>query len=791
MAATFKGIINVDIRDSVPGLGAVRAAEGARGRAERRLHRPRRRRLLGAGLLRRADRDAEHRPDRRATGVRYTQWHTTALCSPTRSCLLTGRNHTRNSMACITEAAIGFPNASGTIPPENGHAPEILGERGWNTYMVGKWHLCPDDEMNLASTRRNWPTRPRLRALLRLPRRRDQPVVSRPRLRQPPRRPAAHARGGLPPDRWTSPTRRSSSSRTPRRSRRTSRSSSTTRPGPATRRTTRRRSGSTSTRAASTWATRRCASRRSRARRSSGIVPEDTELPPINPIGTPETRTGPDGKPFPALDVTRPWDSLVGGRAAAVLPHGRGLRRLPRARRRPDRPAARLPRGDRAAREHDDRRRLRQRRQRRGRPERLGQREQVLQRHPGRRSRQNLRDARRARRPEDLQPLPQRLGDGVQHAVQDVEALRVQRRHAATRASSPGRRASRPRGEIRDQYHHAIDIVPTILDCLGVEPPETIKGHVQSRFDGVSMRYSFDDAAMPDARARRSSTRCSARAAIWHEGWKAVTDPPARSAAGATSTTTRGSSTTPTSTAPSCTTSPAEHPEKLRELVNLWFAEAGANGAFPLDDRSALEIMHHAAPAADAARATATSTTPDVAEVPESQAVNVRNRSYAIGARRRHPRRRAPRACCSPTARGSAATPSTSRTTGCTTSTTSSACFEQKIVADRGRADRREPDPVGRVRRRTARTRPASPTGTLSLYHGEQKVGEGRIKTQPGKFMHRRRGALRRPRQRRPGHRRLPGRAALARSPAARSTASPSTSAASPTSTSSARPKRC
>ena len=41
-----------------------------------------------------------------------------------------------------------------------------------------------------------------------------------------------------------------------------------------------------------------------------GIVPTDTELPPINPIGTPETRTGPDGQPFPPLDVTRPWDSL-------------------------------------------------------------------------------------------------------------------------------------------------------------------------------------------------------------------------------------------------------------------------------------------------------------------------------------------------------------------------------------------------------------------------------------------------------------------------------------------------
>ena len=41
-----------------------------------------------------------------------------------------------------------------------------------------------------------------------------------------------------------------------------------------------------------------------------GIVPADTELPPINPIGTPQTRTGPDGQPFPAVDTTRPWDTL-------------------------------------------------------------------------------------------------------------------------------------------------------------------------------------------------------------------------------------------------------------------------------------------------------------------------------------------------------------------------------------------------------------------------------------------------------------------------------------------------
>ena len=60
-------------------------------------------------------------------------------------------------MACITEAASGFPNASGHIPGECAMIPAVLGERGFNTYIVGKWHLCPEDEMNNASTKKDWP----------------------------------------------------------------------------------------------------------------------------------------------------------------------------------------------------------------------------------------------------------------------------------------------------------------------------------------------------------------------------------------------------------------------------------------------------------------------------------------------------------------------------------------------------------------------------------------------------------------------------------------------------------
>ena len=64
-----------------------------------------------------------------------------------------------------------------------------------------------------------------------------------------------------------------------------------------------------------------------------GIVPPDTELPPINPIGTPETRTGPNGEPFPRARRHPTVGLALGRRAAAVQPDGRGVRRIHGARR--------------------------------------------------------------------------------------------------------------------------------------------------------------------------------------------------------------------------------------------------------------------------------------------------------------------------------------------------------------------------------------------------------------------------------------------------------------------------
>ena len=92
-----------------------------------------------------------------AGGLRYSNLHTTALCSPSRSCMLTGRNHHSNGMACITEGSMGYPGSNGIIPFENGFLSEILLQRGYNTYAVGKWHLTPAEQTSAAGPYDRWP----------------------------------------------------------------------------------------------------------------------------------------------------------------------------------------------------------------------------------------------------------------------------------------------------------------------------------------------------------------------------------------------------------------------------------------------------------------------------------------------------------------------------------------------------------------------------------------------------------------------------------------------------------
>ncbi len=284
------------------------------------------------------------------------------------------------------------------------------------------------------------------------------------------------------------------------------------------------------------------------------------------------------------------------------------------------------------------------------------------------------------------------------------------------------------KGEIREQYHHAIDLVPTILDALGVEAPDTIKGHTQSRFDGVSMRYSFDDGAAPGQRHTQFFSMLGSRG-IWHDGWKAITTHPTRpgtfqiydewayhglrdrrdlhNLAG-------------------------EHPEKVRELVNLWYAEAGANGGFPLDDRSALEIFTSKRPQLSEPR-TRYVYFPNHAEVPEAQAVVVRGRSFVIGALVDIPEPGAQGVLFAQGSRfgGHSLYVKDNRlhyvnsfvgiVEQTVVATEDLPTGEDVILSASFVKDGEDPPPVA--------------TGILSLFHGDTMVGEGRIKLQPGGYM--------------------------------------------------------
>lgn len=90
-------------------------------------------------------------------GLRYTNMHTTALCSPTRGCILTGRNHHSIGLASITETSTGYPGYNGILPFDKGMLSEMLLQKGYNTFCVGKWHLSPPEHQTPAGPYDRWP----------------------------------------------------------------------------------------------------------------------------------------------------------------------------------------------------------------------------------------------------------------------------------------------------------------------------------------------------------------------------------------------------------------------------------------------------------------------------------------------------------------------------------------------------------------------------------------------------------------------------------------------------------
>jgi len=719
MAKPFNGVINIDIQDSTPdwtpfaqpvppdgapsvmyvvlddvGFSALESYGGA-------IKTPNIDRIVKKGLL-------------------YTNFHTTALCSPTRSCLLTGRNHTTNGMACISEASSGFPNASGHIPLECAMAPEILGEQGWSTFMVGKWHLCAEDEENLASRRLGWPsgrgfdrwygfigaeTNQWYPDLIHDNHTVDPPMTPeegyhlsvditdkamsyiRDMKAVAPDKPwflyyafgAGHAPHHVPKE-WADKYKGQFDM--------------------------------------GYEAYRETVFEK---QKKMGIISKNAELSPINPY---TDLKGPEGQAWPDLDVVRPWKTLKADEKklfsrmaevyAGFISHadhqlGRMLDYL----------------------------------------EESGQIDNTLiiivsdngasgEGGPNGSVNEN----------KFMNGIPDSIEDNLEYL--DVLGSTKTYNHYPTgwawAFNTPfkmWKRYSNYQGGtadpmivswpaqikkpgIRHQYQHAIDIVPTIYDCLGVEMPDTYRGATQIPLEGASFKATFHD---PKAAGRKTQfySMLSTRG-IYHDGWKAASVTPATPDAWGNFPTQRWELFN-TETDPSeCHDVADKHPDKLAELESLWWAQAGMYNAMPLESRTAVDILDTPRPQLAKAR-DQYEYYPDCAEVPEAVAVNVRNRSYSITADVNIESKDA----------GGVLFAHGCRFGGHALYVKDGLLkYDYNYVGEEDQyVVSTKPIPTGDCRLSASfekKGKAMPTTGTLSLYINDEKVGEGKIKTQPGKF---------------------------------------------------------
>ena len=720
MAKPFKGVVNVDISRSTPDW-APYAQPVARDGAPNILYI-----VLDdvgfsamepfGGLIRtpNINRIAER-------GLVYSNFHTTALCSPTRSCLLTGRNHTTNSMGSITEAAAGFPNSSGHIPFECGNIAEVVGERGWNTFMVGKWHLTPEDEMNLASTKRQWPLGrgfERFYGFLGAETNQWYPDLIHDN--HPVEQPATPEQGyhfstditdhalafirdakAVAPEKpfflYYCPGACHAPHHAPKE-------------------------WSDKYRGAFDMGYEAYREQVFQRQQALGILPEEAELSPINPY---IDRTSRDGKTWPELDTVRPWEPLsdeekrLFARMAEVyagfLSHadneiGRLLGYLEESGQLENTIIV-IVSDNGASGEGGPNGSVNENKLFNGLPDKIEENLAFL---------------------DDLgTPLTyNHYPTGWAWAFNTPFKLwkRYSNYEGGTAdpmiVSWPARITATG---IRRQYTHAVDIVPTLYESLEIELPETLKGYTQFPLEGISFAKSFDDEAADTGKTTQFYSM-GGTAAIWHEGWKAASLTPAAPDMWADYAGQTWELFDTTTDPTECHDLAEQHPDKLRELVNLWWVEAGKYNALPLENRGVVEILGTERPQIAKQRSRYLYY-PGTAEVPESVAPNIRNRSYTVAVEVDVESADASGVLFSHGARfgGHALYAKDGKLKYVYNWV---GMFEQIVESTEG-------IPTGHVVLsasfdREGDTMPAE--GTLTLYFGDRQVGQGRIKTQPGKF---------------------------------------------------------
>lgn len=551
-------------------------------------------------------------------GLIYTQWHTTAVCSPTRSCFLTGRNHHANGFGTISEAASGFPGYNGHIPLENGTIAHILRNAGWSTFWVGKNHNVPVDAFSIGASKKAWPlglgydrfygfiggeTNQWYPELIE-----DNHFIDQPA--QPEDgyhfskdiadkaisfiRDSRQSEPGKPWYMWYCP----GANHAPHHA-------------PQDYIDKYKGQFDDGYEAYREWVLARMIER--------GILPQGTELTPINPL--------PDDI-LPEGDRVRPWGELSAdekrlfSRMAEVyaamseytdVEIGRLIDYL----------------------------------------EESGQLDNTLifycadngasgEGSPSGSVNENLFFNGY---PDDVQrnlAMIDKLGspDTYNHyptgwAVAFSTPYKMFKRYASYAGGTCDPlvihwpKGIRAKGEVRHQYHHCTDIVPTILQCCGVPMPEEIDGVKQSPLPGVSMAYSFDQPATPTAKQTQYYEMAGTRG-VWHKGWKASTvHGPMPSDQGHFDQDRWELFDTEADRAEARDLA-AEHPERLEQLKAIWFEEATRNNVLPLNDAS-VRMMHeelefHAAPP----KTGRYTYYPGTSEVPEATAARTLGSSFKI-----------------------------------------------------------------------------------------------------------------------------------------------------------------
>jgi arylsulfatase A-like enzyme len=558
-------------------------------------------------------------------GVKYSNFHTTALCSPTRASLLTGRNATSNGMATIAEFSAGFPGISCRIPFENGFVPEVLTEHGYNTYCVGKWHLTPGEETDMSSYKGRWPLgRGFERFYGFLGGESNQWYPDLVYDNHPVDAPAQPKDGyhlskdltdraiqfvadakAVAPDKPFFMYYAPGCAHAPHH-------------------------------VFKEWADRykgkfdqgyEAIRAEILARQKElGLLPDDVELSGINPHGEPDV-TGPDGQPWPPLDTVRPWDSLTAdeqrlfARMAEVFAGfvsytddqiGRLLDFLDEIGQLDNTIIVAVSDNGSSA---------------EGGPNGSFNEWRFFNGVPDT-TEGNLPHIDELGGPQSYNhyntgwawafdtPFPYwKRWAGYEGGIADMCLV-----------SWPA--GIEAQGEVRDQYVHAVDVVPTLYELLDIEPPEVLKGYTQSPIEGESFAATL---AEPGAAGR--STQFYAmlgQRAIYHEGWLACTLHPPISGWGNFEHDVWELYDLNTDRAQSRNVAD-QHLDRLEKLKSLWSYYAGVYKGLPLDDRSPLEIVKADRPTPSPPRDRYVYY-PNTADIPEAAGARIMGRSYTIAA---------------------------------------------------------------------------------------------------------------------------------------------------------------